>query len=234
MTKPIKRILVRGCPRSGNTMLYVMLCSCFENVAQVRGEKVPVDALVSNFKKVAVAKYPRPVTPKILGEHYEAAREFIDNPPEDALMIFIVRDPRDALMSKHGSFGSEPFLKSAAGWFGVMDEIQKVRDRDNVLVLRFEDIVADADKIQQQIAEASGLTIAGSFSNFNEMVEKSDTMSLTDHNIGELNGLRPLDPTRVYAYKTEPAENVQPIVEKILSHDGADAFVKSFGYDPLQ
>lgn len=233
MTEPIRRILVRGCPRSGNTMLYSMLCSCFAGVRQLRGETVPVDEGVAGRGKVAVAKYPRPVTRRILGERYEAARAFIDRPPADAVLIFIVRDPRDALMSVHGAFGDRPFLKSAAAWFTVMDEIGRAKDLANVMVLRFEDVVEDADAIQSRIAARTGLEITGKFSCFNRMVERSG-MRLSEHNMKELNSLRPLDPSRIYAYKTEPAERVRPIVDMILEHDGAERFIDEFGYEPLR
>lgn len=233
MTPAFKRILVRGCPRSGNTMLYAMLSSCFEGVTQLKGEHIPIEARISNYDKVTIAKYPRPVSKRILGDEYDASRDFLTTPPEDALLIFIVRDPRDALMSKHGSFGSEPFLKSASAWFSVIEEIQKIKDRHNVLVLRYEDIIADPDSIQRKIAHLSGLKMSGTFSNFNEMVKTSGAQ-LTKHNLGELNGLRPVDSSRVFAYRNEPREVVQPIVEKILEFDNADKLVRSFGYEPLR
>jgi hypothetical protein len=228
----LRRLLLRGCPRSGNTMLWTMIGACFEGVAPLPDETVPTGAALDRRPGVAVAKYPRRLTRDELGPRFEASRAFVADPPADAAIVFVVRDPRDAMMSRHGAYDYGWFLQSADAWFEVADEIARVRDRPNVLVLRYEDVLRDPDAAQAAIVALTGLAPAAPFSRFHERAA-SGAIRLSEHNLLELNDLRPVDPARAFAWRRRPPEKLARVVEKLRAWDRVETDLARFGYAPL-
>ena len=86
----IDRILICGCARSGNTLMFSLIDTGFENIVKVKGgpwgEQVPKEVVEG---KVVVGKFPR----KASRLHKLMA--------DDLGIIYMMRDPRDVLVSKH-------------------------------------------------------------------------------------------------------------------------------------
>ena len=86
----IDRILICGCARSGNTLMFSLIDTGFENIVKVKGgpwgEQVPKEAVEG---KVVVGKFPR------------KASRLYKLMADDLGIIYMMRDPRDVLVSKH-------------------------------------------------------------------------------------------------------------------------------------
>lgn len=103
--------------------------------------------------------------------------------------ICMVRDPRDTVISKHGSQPDDYWMHTSIGRFKEGWElVRRHAGHPRFLWLKYEDLIADPDAVQQRIAARFPfLTRSGRFSDFHTRGEVSGPSRLA------LNGVRPID-----------------------------------------
>src|SRR5258708_9616389 len=102
----------------------------------------------------------------------------------------MLRDPRDVLTSRRNAGGPRGYVVSADRWRAYYEAFSAHRDDADVIVVRYEDLVADVDRQQARIAAFTGQRMTVPFARFNE-VDRPDFDTST------LNGLRAVERTLI-------------------------------------
>lgn len=142
-------------------------------------------------------------------------------------VIFTVRDPRSVLTSYHSGLPDKfmyhmDFCHRLDGsqfkGRGIRGTMQCYRDIKDKIVVKYEDIVHDPDAMQTYLAEKLELEFEGSIKNFgeNEIPKKLE---------GPLNGVRPLDETRLDSWKEH-----QEYIDSIMTPELED-IIEELGYE---
>lgn len=172
-----KQIIICGYPRSGTSLFYNMLSS---SLLGFQIDDRETSALDSVWKYDDHAS-KSPVDLFRLGD---IAKKNIHN--KELCVIVMIRDIRDIITSRH-QFAPDSFVISYQGaysfsgvypsylkkfdgpgierYYSVMEELIN-DDSFNLIFIRYEDLVADADKCQQKVAISFGVQFDGLFSRY--------------------------------------------------------------------
>lgn len=155
--KPIERIYIRGCFRSGSFLMLYLFGAGFKNTYLLKKEQIPTKEN-SKLGRITVGKYTNPERKK---ETRVLAEKFLKEP--DGAVIFTIRDPRDVLLS-------QKVLKSGTGlgnptlWIENAKLLKSWENNPKVVPVKFEDLLTKPNEIQEQIANRLGLEILRPFS----------------------------------------------------------------------
>lgn len=180
----MKRIYIAGCARSGTTMLCHMM-NGFSG-AYVHENEAPY----------AILDEPCPGDGLVIAKRTSSAYKSLTSMPADIELIYMVRHPYDVLTS---TLLSENFHVNPRRWLKEAQALERVLAcRENVLIIRYEDLVRDPDAHQMAIANCFGLTPARPFSSFHLHGEVSERRALA------LRGLRAPDTASVGRWRSDP------------------------------
>ncbi len=200
--KPRTRIYLTGCGRSGTWMLASMM-QCFDDTI-VGQEEV-------HFGAFAYLNEPHRV--HVLKRMHNS-HQYLDRIPAEIGLIYIVRNPFDVLTSKH--LGKEFFVTPEA-WELEMQGFRKLVEtqRENLLVLRYEDLVTKPDLYQKQIADMFELTPQVLFSKFHQHATQTEVIAVSMH------GLRAPNGSSIERYRQNPellayCKKIKPLLAKSL------------------
>ena len=138
----MKRIHIVGCgPRTGTTLLTEMMISSYD-----------IDLYTDHEDRIAKCP-PR------------KGRVFLTKSPKDIIVIepilkkmtnlhviYMLRDPRDMIVSMHGA-NKERYYSNLKFWNNFMPFARKLKDHPRFLTLRYEDLVGKPDEVQARINE---------------------------------------------------------------------------------
>jgi len=179
---PLKtHVVICGFPRSGSTLLQLMAATC---VAELRSFDREESGLVAarvflRNHRYMLTKLPRDIY------WIDEIREYYANRMANVRFIITLRDPRDLLTSKHKGRPDEYYV-SCERWKTIYDHYRYVLHFDDVLVVRFEDLIDEVDRIEQQLTAFIGWEQVASFRSFYARDKgKFNTIALGD--------IRPLD-----------------------------------------
>jgi hypothetical protein len=146
-TRPIDRIFVMGCGRSG-TWLLTGIMSTFDDTCVVAKE-VPVELFAQ------LTTTGRTLVLKRNNVSYE---RFSQIPPR-IKVAYAIRHPYDVLTS-HNPTSAHTYHIDPKRWLGEMAALRGVIEsgRKNVCIVRYEDMVTDADGVQKKLGDELGLT----------------------------------------------------------------------------
>lgn len=175
-------ILVTGFPRSGTTLLQLMLENSLPEARRFGRETAGWRAATYAWRNhaVIISKMPHDIF------RLDALRRFYARRPATLRIILMLRDPRDLVTSQRKLGGPEGYCVSTERWRNYYNAFLAERNREDCLVVRYEDLVANPDEQQRRIEQFTGETMPGPFSGFHQ-VERPDFQTDT------LNGLRPLE-----------------------------------------
>lgn len=124
--------------------------------------------------------------------------------------IFIVRDQRSVLVSRHVGYRHQPFIGpehsflvgpqvvsfSNPGLVPVGAAVEAARGRTDIdyQLVRFEDLVRDPEGMRRKLAEFTGLRLEKPFSDF-------ETSEIPDRLLVPLNGVRSVDKSRLESWR---------------------------------
>ena len=179
----VLHLVVCGYPRSGSTLLQTMLEHSVTPLRRFAGEVEALDVLDARAPGGRrLTKYPDDVL--------RASRiaEALAGRGDGARFALGVRDPRDVVTSVHAAYGAargyyvgpERFARTTAA-------LLEARERDDALVVRYEDLVADPSGASAALARLTGWPIPPGFGPWYERARTAALDSMTD---GALGGLR--------------------------------------------
>jgi len=176
------KVLICGCARSGNTLMLNLMSHGFEGVHTLCGEIVPKQDM-SGFTVIG----KRPIELMNLERHLQTMAA-----------ILMVRYPKDVLISslkrKHHVLPER--------WISTAKKIIQFEKHDKVKVVYYEKLILNHHDVQQELSEFLDLPINVPFNECYKYFNKKDK-----HNIQAMHGIRPLDESRVFAWKLRSDEH---------------------------
>ena len=213
------RIVICGFPRSGSTLLYCMLRQSVTNFRFFDEEKPAVSTRNAN----AITK--RPVDCRFY-------RQIIKRRP-DTRFIVTIRDPRSIVTSRRpdgsGYCAAGDFYQHRANrprhsqssplsLAFYVDKVIGLPPPYTPEVVRYEDLVAAPDAVQERLGAAYDLEYRYKFSDFHER-ENCDWEDLM--------GMGPVDPSRVEGWRKHPLR----IVQQFSRLPALFGLVERYGYE---
>jgi hypothetical protein len=144
MIRVVKRIHIVGCPRSGTTLALEAMANAFdidgyasEERSFLTGLRKPDDEL-----RIFLSKRPR---------DYPFAARLLPREPE-MYFVFLLRDPRDAVVSRH-ALAPDRYWTHLAAWKRALRDARPVWDHPRFIVTRYEDLVGEPEATQRLLLE---------------------------------------------------------------------------------
>lgn len=174
-------VVICGFPRSGTTLLHLMLETSMENARTFGRER---NGLVV-ARRVFPGRFPVLIT-KRPNDIFaiDEIREYYTGRRTRPRFVLSLRDPRSVLTS---TFSNRPnYYVSANRWRSIYEHVQYQRRFKDVQIVEYRDLVERPEVVQQQLAAFFEYDIRGRFEQFHSSVP-------SDFNTQALNGVRPLD-----------------------------------------
>lgn len=208
-----RRIYIAGCGRSGTWFALGMMAT-FEGVYITPEER--------HFGHFGVlAERPEPV--HIVKRMHDAHR-YLDTIPAQIDILYMLRDPRDVLTSRHGQ--TENYI-SLERWKEEMAALTRLLsiNRGTTKVVRFEDLATAPTETQRKLADYFGLTVSHPATQFHRVYKPSAGALAAMHDI------RPPDSNAVGRWRRNPDQVafVRQVLPQILPIFAPIA--QRFGYD---
>lgn len=183
--RPRQRLYVTGCGRSGTWLLLGMMTT-FRDTAVLMAE-----AAVGRFARLTAAERVH-----VLKRAHDSHESLATIPPAIAL-LHLVRFPLDVLVSRHRDrdrhVTPERWRAETAALRGLL-----AAGRAGLMVVRYEDLVREPDRVQAAIAERFALAPELPFSRFAERA-RFDGLTLE-----AMKGLRAPDTRSIGAWRRDP------------------------------
>lgn len=188
-------IFIAGCARSGTTLMQ-RLMRCFGGLRILEGEHP-----ASVFEEFA------DLAPLVVKRNSNGWRELPSLHPSVGI-CYMVRHPYDVLTSYHPRTQSRGYHVTPERWINEYGAWQEIRERENVCVVRYEDLLQLPQEQLSRIAEAFGLEIA------------------------RLDDMETLDTSRIGRWARDRAARtyLERLTDPIL-WTGIAQFCKEFGYE---
>ncbi len=184
-------VVVCGFPRSGSTLLQLMIEACVTGVRTYGRERRGLEAArcYRRTHRIMMTKRPSDIfTIPDLRAYYEGHQATVK-------FVLLTRDPRAVLTSFHHSSPGEYYV-SPERWRAIYEYWRWAVSADDVLALRYEDLVRHPLLVQNRLTDFIGWTVHHPFEEFHTAVPgRFDTRAL--------NGVRKLDPGNINRW-TDP------------------------------
>lgn len=207
----MQRIHIVGCgPRSGTTLIFEAIAACFE-----------ID-LYGNHEERIYRWPPR------------SGNIFLSKSPSDILVvepvlrimpnlhvIYMVRDPRDMVVSKHGS-APDRYWSSLRYWKAYTPYGQKLQAHPRFITIRYEDLVAEPDQIQSYLIERMPFLVKrAAFSRYHEMSRPSNAA------LRALGPVRPISSSSIGSWRKHKPR----IAGQLEKHGSITEDLIAYGYE---
>lgn len=136
----MKRIHIVGCgPRSGTTLMAEMMIACFD-IGLHTDHEDSIYRLPSRDTEVFLTKKPGDVAV------VEPALRITPN----LYVIYMVRDPRDMIVSRHGK-ASDVYWSGLVFWKNYTPYGRRLQHHPRFITIRYEDLVTRPAEIQREL-----------------------------------------------------------------------------------
>ncbi len=206
------RIHIVGCgPRTGTTLLTEMMVSSYE-----------IDLYEEHDRRIANL-------PPRKGEVYltKSPKDIIVIAPilkmmKNLYVIYLLRDPRDMIVSMHGSDQTR-YWSNLAYWKNYMPFYEALKDHPRFLMIRYEDMVHRPDEVQAKISEKMPfLRTEHKFSEYHRVSKPSP------NSLKALRGLRPVSSNSIGNWRKHKSR----VLGQIQKHGSITEDLIKFGYEP--
>ena len=175
-------VVVCGFPRSGSTLLLLIIESCIANVKTFGQERPAMGWHVQNELRnhpFLVSKKPDDIL------RIPELREFYSERKAKLQLVLTLRDPRAVLTSFHNRVKNDYYV-SPERWCNTFNHFKMVSGSEDSVTIRYEDLINDPGSIQNQLSQLVGWDVKLPFEDFHSQASEKFK--------GEaLNNLRPLD-----------------------------------------
>lgn len=198
----MKYILICGCARSGNTLMSFACAAGFERVYRHPGEENPMSVDADDPSKYDWIVSKRPKLEKKVAKLLEKYQDFY--------AIYMLRDPRAVLVSKH-PMSKKKYYTEPERWIESVKRLSEYENHNKVIVVKFEDLIQHPLKCQSEIAAKFGLKKTVGFDKCYEMFEAIDKKGTKS-----MHGARKLDPGRIESWKDSKQDSkyVEYVINK--------------------
>lgn len=201
-----KHIVICGYPRTGSTMLQLMLehaypqARCFTR--EVPGHKAAMMKLRNHA--LLISKQPGDIFRlHQLQNHYAGKRA-------ELRPIVMIRDPRDVLTSHHSNQPGREYFLDVDKWASYDDFVRRHERSGDVFLLKYEELVADVDGMQKRLETFVGEPISAPISRFHTAVPANF------RDLPALNGLRSVDANGVGRWRDpRHRQRIQQVLESL-------------------
>lgn len=202
----MKRIHITGAPRSGTTLMQTLLSACFE-IDGVLEKELRLWRAPGHGYRVLCSKRPgdEALAPGLIG--LDPALWF----------VYMLRDPRDAIVSRHKR-APDTYWSNLEAFKSSLGFARKVWDHPRFIVVRYEDLADDPDAVQQRLSAAMPfLKQTARFSDFHRVVSDEDVKQKA------LGGVRPINKASIGVWRAHlPRIKAQlalhgPITEDLIA-----------------
>lgn len=206
----MERIHIVGAgPRTGTTLLAECMRACFEIDAYEPHEA----SLCKHKKNVDIYLTKNPADLNLVGP-----RLLIDR---HLHVLAMIRDPRDVMVSKHGSDPSR-YWAPLRIWKRHAGIIQRLRAHRRFVLIRYETLVSEPNSVQEMlISRMSFLRQKGRFSEFHQVA------SPTAQSLAAMGSLRPFDRASIGQWRN----HLPRVAGQISIHGQIAQDLISFGYE---
>jgi hypothetical protein len=135
-----QRIHIVGPPRSGTTLMHALFSTCF-GIDGVTAQEYRLWRRMPRQEKVLVTKYP--------GD--EAYAPLLLPLDPRLWFVFMLRDPRDLIVSRHGK-EPERYWSNLRTWHQAMRIHDAMKTHPRFVVVRYEALVSAPDDVQRDLA----------------------------------------------------------------------------------
>jgi len=215
-----KHIVICGYPRSGSTMLQLMLehaypeARCFAR--EVPGHRAALQSLRNHA--LMISKQPGDIFRLHLLQNYYAKRSAELRP------IVMIRDPRDVLTSHHSNQPGREYFLDVEKWSSYDDFVRRHQCSEQVFLLKYEDLAADVAAMQKRLEAFIGEPIVQPISRFHTAVRANF------RDLPALNGLRSVDTNSVGRWRDPKHRN--RIRQILKAHPSFTRRLITLGYEP--
>lgn len=202
---PLERqIVICGFPRSGTTLLQLLLESCTRNLGCFGKERRALEIASAGRRSHAIVLTKRPKDIFLIPEIADWHR----NNGSQALFILMHRDPRAVLTSKHFSSPRQYYL-NCSDWRFFHQHWEWSGYRSDVLSVSYETLTSSPATVQNQINQFAGLEADCSFLDFKARVPRH-------FDLRALNGLRQTETSRISSWNApEHAQRITQIYHEL-------------------
>jgi hypothetical protein len=129
---------------------------------------------------------------------HEEIRAFYATSRADVRFILTVRDPRSVLTSVHGVENDRAanYYLRPAEWYAYYEHVRYAQQFEDVLTVEYSELVCQPAEVEARLREFVGWSVRLPFDQFHMAASP-------DFDGRALNGLRPLDATRLNAWRQE-------------------------------
>lgn len=203
------RIHITGAPRSGTTLMQALMVASYTNITAPAGEvrlweKVPREGFVctKNPNDTLLAPMLLPLDQSL---HF----------------IFMVRDPRDVVSSKHYS-APDRYFTNLRVWREHARVARALRDHPRFHVVRYEDLITKPDEVQTTLTKAMGFLVRSKpFSAY----DGSSAEGQVD--VAAMDGAHPIDASRQGGWR----DHLGRVKQQIKLHGSIDQNLIDFSYE---
>jgi hypothetical protein len=219
---PLKcHIVICGFPRSGSSLLQVMIGS---SVADLRWFRDETKALIAARR--AMRNHPFLLTKCPADVELRAEiRSFYASRRARPIFALTIRDPRDVLTSRSPRHPERYEFEDATTWRRRADAVLQACDEEDVVVIRYEELVTSPDAIERRLVEAIGWKVQASLDRFLTEPVTPDPNGFLSLAMGSP---RRLDPSHIGRWRN--ARHHHRLDAEARDHFDIAAYVDAFGY----
>lgn len=178
------RIHIVGTSRSGTTLMHELMITCFK-IDGVTKEEIRLWRYTDYSHRICCTKCP--------------GDEILVHPlisfDKDLYFIYMLRDPRDVIVSRHNRAHDE-YWTNLRAWRESVATMRRLKDHRRFVIVRFEDLVARPDAIQKMLQQRLPfLEIEIPFSEYYKHAAPSERYSTA------MRGARPISSENVGAWR---------------------------------
>jgi hypothetical protein len=210
-------ILICGYQRSGTTLLLAMMEHALPNAKQFHKEISGWRAATWCWRnhEIMISKVPRDIL------KLNAIRNFYRSRQAKLRAIVMVRDPRDMLTSHH-VLHDRQYFQDLEEFKLLHTAVMAQKDREDVLLIKYEDLVTDVPGMQKRIEAFTGEKMKRDLTGFHQSQnERFDTSAL--------NGVRPVDQKGIGRWKKP--EHRQRLGEILIQVPELPKILIDLGYE---
>ena len=201
-----RHVIVTGPPRSGTTMLILMMHSVNDCSVYSDHERHPLhpNKFTGIKNKYIVYKHPYGYF-----EDFPPKYDYQELIDKGFKIISLIRNARDVLVSRH-SLDPSKYWVPVKIWKRAAEQVIKHKNSKEVCIIRYEDLVTDPQYVMDKISKFLGCTCDKTFNDF----YNSDSAKLDKNK--SLGKLRPIDTKSIN--KWSKVKNVD-YLNRILNFD---------------